>query len=125
MSVREFADLLHDFGPAVANHLWQSMAFAAGAAALAFALRENQARARYWIWMAASLKFLVPFALVAAGVGSLAPRHVVAPANAAVTAVDQVSEPLVLPVMPIEAVAPVEPPVRWGAFILAGVWGVG
>ena len=126
MSVREFADLLHGFGPAVANHLWQSTAFAAGAAALAFALRKNQARARYWIWMAASLKFLVPFALMAAAVGSLAPRHVVAPANAAVyTAVDQVSEPFVLPLMPVESVVQEAPPVYWWAMALAGVWSVG
>ena len=126
MSVREFADLLHDFGPAVANHLWQSTAFAAGAAALAFALRKNQAHARYWIWMATSLKFLVPLALVAAAVGSLTPRHVVAPANAAVyTAVDQVSEPFVLPLMPVEPVVQDAPPVHWWALALAGVWGIG
>ena len=55
MSVQEFANLLHDFGPAAANHLWQSTAFAAVAVALAFALRRNQARARYWIWMTASI----------------------------------------------------------------------
>jgi uncharacterized protein (TIGR03435 family) len=31
-------------------------------------LRKNQARTRYWVWMAASLKFLLPFSLlVAAG----------------------------------------------------------
>ncbi len=50
--------------PAVANHLWQSTAFALIAALLTLALRKNQARARYWLWLAASLKFLVPFSLL-------------------------------------------------------------
>ena len=50
--------------PAFANHLWQSTVVAAVAALLALALRTNHARARYWLWMAASLKFLVPFSLL-------------------------------------------------------------
>jgi bla regulator protein BlaR1 len=48
----------------VFNHLWQSTVFAAAAALLALALRKNHARARYWLWLAASCKFLVPFALL-------------------------------------------------------------
>ena len=52
----------------VANHLWQSTVFALAAALLALALKQNQARTRHAIWLAASVKFLVPFALlVAAG----------------------------------------------------------
>ena len=54
--------------PALGNHLWQSTLFALGAGLLAWALRGNQARVRYWLWLAASVKFLVPFsALVAIG----------------------------------------------------------
>jgi len=50
------------------NHLWQSTVFGAVAGLLTLALRKNQARARYWVWLAASAKFLVPFApLVALG----------------------------------------------------------
>ena len=48
-----------------ANHLWQSTAFAAVAALLAVALRANHAHARYWLWLAASVKFLVPFSALA------------------------------------------------------------
>ena len=48
---------------AVGNHLWQSTLFAAAAGLLTLALRKNHARARYWLWLAASLKFLVPFSL--------------------------------------------------------------
>jgi uncharacterized protein (TIGR03435 family) len=53
---------------AVVNHLWQSTLVAGMAWLLASALRRNQARARYWVWMVASVKFLVPFSLlIAAG----------------------------------------------------------
>jgi bla regulator protein blaR1 len=53
---------------ALANHLWQSTLFAAVAAALTLLLRKNSARVRYWLWLIASLKFLLPFSLlVAAG----------------------------------------------------------
>jgi TonB family protein len=50
------------------THLWQST-FCLGLAALAaLALRNASARARHGVWLAASIKFLVPFsALAAAG----------------------------------------------------------
>src|SRR5690606_35594926 len=48
------------------DHLWQSTLFAVGAAALAIAFRNHAANVRYWIWFAASAKFLVPFAALAA-----------------------------------------------------------
>ncbi len=46
------------------NHLWQSTLFAGTAGLLALTLRKNQARARYWVWLAASVKFLIPFSLL-------------------------------------------------------------
>jgi bla regulator protein BlaR1 len=52
------------------DHLWQSTLFAGVIALLALALRHNRARLRYGLWLAASVKFLVPFAALAA-VGSL------------------------------------------------------
>ena len=52
--------------PAVGNHLWQSTLFAVAAGLLTLALRKNHARTRYWLWLAASLKFLVPFSLLSA-----------------------------------------------------------
>jgi bla regulator protein blaR1 len=48
----------------LANHLWQSTLFAAVAGLLTLALRKNRAQVRYWLWLAASLKFLVPFSLL-------------------------------------------------------------
>jgi uncharacterized protein (TIGR03435 family) len=49
---------------ALANHLWQSTMFAAGAALLTLPLRKNRAQTRYAVWLIASLKFLVPFSVL-------------------------------------------------------------
>jgi bla regulator protein BlaR1 len=57
------------FTAALANHLWQSTVFAGIAGLLALALRKNHARTRHWLWLIASLKFLIPFSLLSA-VGS-------------------------------------------------------
>jgi len=48
----------------VANHLWQSTVFAIAVALLTMTCRRQQARVRCSLWLAASLKFLVPFALL-------------------------------------------------------------
>lgn len=64
---------LASFGPALANHLWQSTAFAAAAWLLTILLRKNSARVRYGVWLAASIKFLIPFSLLIA-LGGLLPK---------------------------------------------------
>lgn len=51
-------------GPPLVNHLWQSTLFAALAGVLTLTMRSNYAKARYWLWLSASLKFLVPFSLL-------------------------------------------------------------
>lgn len=53
----------------IANHLWQSTVFALVAGILLLALRKDQARVRYRVWLIASVKFLVPFSLLI-GVGA-------------------------------------------------------
>ena len=59
---------LRAIAPALGNHVWQSTLFAAPAGLLTLILRKNQARTRYWLWLTASLKFLIPFSwLVALG----------------------------------------------------------
>src|ERR1035438_3333638 len=59
-------ELAASLGRLAANPLWQSTGFAAVAVLLALALRANHARARYWLWLAASVKFLLPFSVLAA-----------------------------------------------------------
>jgi bla regulator protein blaR1 len=58
---------------AIANHLWQTTVFAAAIWLAALFLRDNRARIRYSLWLAASAKFLLPFSLLIA-VGSFLPR---------------------------------------------------
>jgi uncharacterized protein (TIGR03435 family) len=62
------------------NHLWQSTLFLSIIALLAFLLRKNQARIRYWLWMTTSAKFLIPFSLLV-NLGSHLPwpSHAAAP----------------------------------------------
>jgi bla regulator protein blaR1 len=50
----------------ILNHLWQSTAFAGATALATLALRRNSPRLRFWLWLAASVKFLIPFSLLVA-----------------------------------------------------------
>ncbi len=90
--------------PAVGNHLWQSTLFAVVAGLLTLMLRKNQARARYWIWLAASLKFLVPFSLLV-GMGShLAWSRGSDGVETGFTfAMDQFSQPFSQPMTPVRS----------------------
>ncbi|HEY6490900.1 MAG: M56 family metallopeptidase [Terracidiphilus sp.] len=60
---------------ALGDHLWQTTLFGIVAAALGLLLRKAPARVRSGIWLAASLKFLVPFSLLIAMGSLLAPTH--------------------------------------------------
>jgi uncharacterized protein (TIGR03435 family) len=97
MMPRFLALLWDGIAPVLKNHLWQSTCFLLLAALLALALRRNHARARYWLWLAASVKFLVPFSLlVALGSHINLPHRTAAPAQAGIyVAVDEFSEPFV------------------------------
>jgi bla regulator protein blaR1 len=55
--------LLSSLESAIANHIWQSTAFALCMALLTLLLRRNHARIRYGVWLAASAKFLLPLSL--------------------------------------------------------------
>jgi uncharacterized protein (TIGR03435 family) len=94
------------FGRLAANHLWQSTGFAAVAVLLALALRANHARARYWLWLAASIKFLVPFSVLAA-IGSSLGRWF-APVTP-VSRVPFVVEKIVQPFSPVQDVVLASP----------------
>ena len=81
---------------ALANHLWQSTLFAAAACGVTLSLRRNRASIRHAVWLAASVKFLVPFCLIAALSGGLAQMRTPAPAIAAagaMAAIESIGEP--------------------------------
>ncbi len=114
------------------DHLWQSTLFAGAAALLAWSLRRNHAHVRYAVWLAASLKFLVPFAaLVAVGrrfglapLGDDLPLRVDVRMNAVV---DGVTRPFSLPVLDLAsspASRGVDMPVVV-PYVLVCLWAVG
>lgn len=59
---------------AFADHLWQSTLFAGVAGLATLALKSNRAAVRHALWLAASVKFLVPFAVLTALGAQFAPR---------------------------------------------------
>ena len=67
------------------DHLWQSSLVAAAIAGLAFLFRNNSASVRHGLWFAASMKFLLPFSLLAE-IGRLTFPHHVAPGSLALLA---------------------------------------
>ncbi len=81
---------------AFADHVWQSTLFAGVAALLALALRKNRAHTRYWLWLGASLKFLIPFSLIVSAAGQFEWRSAPAVAPPLSSAIAQVSQPFEL-----------------------------
>jgi beta-lactamase regulating signal transducer with metallopeptidase domain len=80
------------------NHLWQSTVCVAIAGLLTLALRNNHARTRFGIWLAASVKFLIPFSLLI-GMGShlARPRVVPPPQPGFFLAMEEISQPFTPP----------------------------
>ena len=108
----------------LANHLWQTTVFAGIAALLAFALRRNGAHVRYWVWLAASIKFVVPFALLMA-IGARVPWRPaagIAP-SAAPTAFSRAVEPFAQPFPDLASVSAARAPrpTDW-SLVVFGIW---
>jgi len=81
--------------PALVNHLWQSTLFALGAGLLTLTLRRNGAGVRYGLWFAASVKFLIPFSVLAlAGRVAVAQLHLSVAPPQSLAAIAPVFEPL-------------------------------
>jgi len=88
--------------PAMANHLWQSTLFAVLAAILTLAFKKNQARVRYRLWLAASVKFLIPFSLLISLGGHLArPRNSVSVENGLYSVAEELSQPFTRTAAPV------------------------
>jgi len=113
------------------DHLWQSTLFAGLAGLLTLLLRANAARVRFWLWFAASAKFLLPFAgLAVLGALLLPPPTAPLPvleafAPAAAPYVAPVAH--VLPAISAHAVTSVAsqgPAFDW-TLLLCAVWAVG
>jgi uncharacterized protein (TIGR03435 family) len=84
--------------PALGNHLWQSTLFLVIAGLLTLIFRKNHARARYGLWLAASVKFLIPFSLLVNLGSYLArPRSAAGIQTGLYVAVQEVSQPFTPP----------------------------
>lgn len=92
--------------PSLGNHLWQSTLFCVIAGLLTLTLRRNGARARYGLWLAASVKFLIPFSLLV-GLGSHLPwaRSSAGPKAGLSFVIEEVSQPFAKPLAPVIAQA--------------------
>src|SRR5262245_41559594 len=112
----------------IGDHLWQSTLVAGAAAALTLLLRTNRADVRHAIWLAASLKFLLPFAaLIAVGRRlGLAPQAAALPDVDAPIAfvVDTVARPFSMRPLDVAGAAAHSGPDWFAAMpvVLAGLW---
>ncbi len=106
----------------IVNHLWQSSCFALVAAALAFMLRGNSPKVRYWIWLSASLKFLVPWTLLVSLGNAIPWRATSAAPPPLPNTLVQLAQPL--PPEYFSAV-PTHADTHWGITALALLWALG
>jgi uncharacterized protein (TIGR03435 family) len=105
----------------ILNHLLQSTLFAAAVAVANTTLRRNSPRLRYWLWLAASIKFLIPFSLlVSTGARVQFPPDM--PSLHAVT-VQQMST-YFAPISEFPAPAPTHQGFQW-PLALAAIWVAG
>ena len=109
----------------IVNHLWQSSCFVLLMALLAFVLRKNSPKVRYWLWLSASLKFLVPFALLVS-LGSTVkwPAQHAEAFHAPVfsSTVIEMAEPFTPPSYPA---IPTHASVHWVPIAIGIVWALG
>jgi bla regulator protein BlaR1 len=112
-----------DLSP-LANHLWQSTLCVAAVWGLTLALRKNRAAVRYGLWLAASVKFLIPFSFLLSMGGQLGWRSAPAIAPPRLSMVmNEISRPFAVPAPALQAIAPpVSDPVPG---ILFAVWILG
>ena len=91
--MRELIALWGSAAAALGNHLWQSTVFAVAVGVLTLSLRKNHARARYWLWLAASLKFLIPFSWLEGLGGRLAWVRGATASSGLSLVIEQVNQP--------------------------------
>ena len=94
--------MISGYWPPLLNHVWQSTVFAIAAGFLTLALRKSTAKARYWLWLAASVKFLIPFYLLVSIGAHVEWRTVRGNASPEWPfAVEQISRPFLAPIASI------------------------
>ena len=105
---------------AVLDHLWQSTLLAGAIAMLALVFRNAGAAVRYGLWLTASVKFLVPFAALAAVGRQLAPELRPPATGPDVVFIAQAAAPLTHAAIPVQAGLPIDP-----ILVALGLWALG
>ena len=113
-----------EFVSSLANHLWQSTLFAGLAALLILALRNNHARVRHGVWLAASCKFLIPLSVLVAMGGHIQWRSAPETTNWSVV-MQEVSQPFTAPAVSSPLLATAPPAASPLPAILLGIWACG
>src|SRR5579863_3114677 len=109
----------------IINHLWQSSCFALLAGLLAFVLRKNSPKVRYWVWLSASLKFLIPFALLVS-LGGVVPRPTRRPVPVAARVFPNALVQIAQPFSPaLKPTVSVHSPLDWAPAAIGVVWALG
>jgi beta-lactamase regulating signal transducer with metallopeptidase domain len=108
---------------ALVDHLWQSSLVVLLAWAATSLLRRNGAHLRYWVWLAASIKFLVPFSLLALVGGQLAAFETNTATYSAIGAARELAAPLITPATYIAPSA--EPGFNFIGSLALAVWALG
>ena len=77
---------------------------------LTLALRKNRAAVRYWLWLAASVKFLIPFSLLLSMGGHLGWRSApaITPPQLSIV-MNEISRPFAVPAPALQSITPPEP----------------
>jgi bla regulator protein blaR1 len=109
--------------PELANHLIQSTLFAAIAGLVTLTLRNNRAQIRYVLWLAASVKFLIPFSILITAGTHLRTHTPPAIAQSGIsTVIEQATEPFTAPA-PMSTSLPA--PANRIPALLGAVWIIG
>jgi len=107
------------------NHLWQSTVFAVAVGFMTIGFRKNRAHVRYWLWLSASFKFLVPFSLLM----SMGSRLEWTPATHAIAATPGIALSMVQMSQPFPDALALAPSTRsardWGGIAVFGLWACG
>jgi bla regulator protein BlaR1 len=109
----------------IINHLWQSSCFALLAGLLTFVLRKNSPKVRYWVWLSASLKFLIPFALLVS-LGGVVPRPTRRPMSDAAPVFPNALVQIAQPFSPtLKPTVSAHTQLDWAPVAIGVVWALG
>ncbi len=111
----------------IANHLLQSTVFAGVVGLVTLLFRRNRAEIRYWLWLVASVKFLVPFSiLVSLGTRVSWRTPVVVMQSGLPSVIAEMSQPFTVQgPFRISPAAAAGPNVDWILIILWTAWAIG